>query len=435
MEHYLKMNYEKPFNLFTIKPITILWLFMYIVLFTSPLFPGPGTSGFHTVEYSFFTFGFLLMWLTAIAIMQKGIIKFKWDPVLYLCIVFVTLLSASIIDAPNKLKGVLFTGQYIPYFFIMYLVITLVDNEKKYKTVLDFLNILAFLFSLLIISMALKFNDRSTLDDFLVNNFLLETTKILTYLELTFAILVYQIFNARVRIFHYFVIISIFLAIMLSGSRGNMVILALTFLISFIKGTFSIKKILLIMGALFCMVFMMFTIDYVKERTVLLTGLVSQKSFEEKITAYSRLYTAMVALELMKSHPINGVGTGNLSYFTENILRETKGIPEQIIIYWNKHGQVFQTNTTPLKLGAELGIGGFLFFFIFYYYLWKRVNRSLPPASDYMRTILNGVKVFVIVGFIHNFTEPAFTNYYSWFFYGMVIAACRIAVNKDVKIS
>ena len=425
----------ESFNLFTVKPITILWVFMYLVIFTAPIFPGPGTFGFHTVEYSFFTFTFLLISLTAITIMQKGIVSFKWDPILYLCIIFLILLFVSIIDAPNKLNGVLFAGQYIPYFFLMYMVIALVDGEKKYNTVLNSLNILAFLFSLFIIAMALKFNDRSELDDFLVNNFLMETTKILTYIELSAAILAYRMLNFRLTIFQYFVIISIVLAIMLSGSRGNMIVLGLIFFISFIKGTFSVKKILLLIGAFFSMAIVIFTIGYVKERAALLTGVVSQESFEEKITAYSRLYTARIALELMESHPFNGVGTGNLSYFTEDMLKKTAGIPEKIITYWRQHGQIWYTNTTPLKLGAELGLGGFLFFFVFYYYMWKRVKRSFPSASDSMKIILNGVEIFIIAGFVHNFTEPALTNYYSWFFYGMVISACRIAADKSFHIS
>jgi hypothetical protein len=425
----------KSFNLFTVKPITILWVFMYLVILTAPIFPGPGTFGFHTVEYSFFTFAFLLMSLTILTIMHNGIVRFKWDPILYLCIVFLVLLFVSISDAPNKLKGLLFAGQYIPYFFLMYMVIILVDNEKKYNTVLDFLNILAFLFSLLIISMALKFNDRSKLDDFLVNNFLMETTKILTYMELAISILIYRLFNARVKIFEYFIIISVFLAVMLSGSKGNMIVFGLILFFSFIKGTFSVKKILIIIGAFFSMAVIIFTTTYVRERAEVLTGLVSQGTFEEKVTAFSRLFTAKVAFELMKSHPVNGVGIGNLSYFTEDILKKTTGIPEKIITYWSGHGQIYYTNTTPLKLGAELGIGGFLFFFVFYYYMWRRVKRSFPSASDSMKIILNGVEIFIIAGFVHNFTEPSFTNYYTWFFYGMVIAACRIAVNKDFKIS
>jgi hypothetical protein len=424
----------ESFNLFTVKPITILWVFMYLVVFTAPIFPGPGTFGFHTVEYSFFTFTFLLMSLTAITIMQKGIVRLQWDPILYLCIVFLILLFVSIIDAPNKLNGVLFAGQYIPYFFLMYLVIVLVDNEIKYNSVLNFLNILALLFSILIIIMSLKFNDRSKLDDFLVNNFLMETTKILTYMELAFSILIYRLFNARSTIFQYLVIASASLAIILTGSRGNMIVLSLIFLISFIKGNFSIRKVLIIIGASLSMAVIIFTTSYVRERAELLSGLVSQRAFEDKVTAFSRLYTAEIALGLMKKHPVNGVGTGNLSYFTEDMLKKTAGIPEKVIVYWSRHGQIFHTNTTPLKLGAELGVGGFLFFFVFYYYLWKRVQRSTRSASSSMKIILDGVKVFVIAGFVHNFTEPSFTNYYTWFFYGMVIAACRIATAKHTYL-
>lgn len=422
------MNQIKPF---AIRHTTILWLSMYVVLLTAPLSARMiKTTQFHTVEFNYFGFTLLLVWFAVIMSVHKGTFQVKFDRILYFCAAFLLLQILSLADAPSKFRGILFTGQYVPYFFMMYLAIVVIDDEAKLDSILRMLIYLTLFFSMFIVVLALKFNDRSTLDNFLVDNFYMETTKILTYMELVFPIIIHRLLNDRVR---YLDLICFFvgcLALLLSGSRGNLVVLVIMFSLAFIMRKLSLRKFMIAIGTVITVIAILAASGYVRERASSLLALTSEKSFQDKITDFSRLYTAEAAMELMKSHPFNGVGAGNLSYFLEIFLKNNKIIPPQIIQYWENHGQVYITNTTPLKLGAEAGIGGCIFFFVFYFYIWWRTRRATLLASGNLKTTLSGMKIFIIAGFIHNFTEPAFTSYYSWFFYGVVIAACRIAYQK-----
>jgi O-antigen ligase len=416
-----------------IKTSTILWVFMYLIFFTAPLFPGRGAFGFYMVEWSFFFWAAILIYLSVLIVLMKGTIIPIKDPIFIVVGIFFLIVIFSIIDSPNKLRSVLYAGQFIPYFFLMYLAIAIFDNEQKLSRIIDAMTFLILIFSLIIIGAAIAIGSRWELDDFLLNTFNIGILKMMSFMELPFSILVFRMLNDKLTPFNFLVFLSVSTATILSGSRGTYVIWALIVFLALLKSKQLKKKILVSIFAIVIIFVGILSSDYVRERLNLMV-VTSEQDYKEKITAFSRVYTAIVAWDTMIAHPFNGVGMGNLSSFIEDVIKHSKSIPAPILEYWES-SHLYETQTTPLKLGAELGFSGFFFFFIFYYYLLSRVRKAMksssPIYSHKMKNILQGAKIAIIAGFVHNFFDVSFYNYYSWFYYGIIIAATRIVSTNN----
>ena len=420
-------------NRSAIKTSTILWLFMYLVFFTAPLFPGRGAFGFYMVEWSFFFWAMILIYLSILIVLMKGTIIPVKDPIFVVVGIFFSIVIFSIIDSPNKLRSVLYAGQFIPYFFLMYFAIAIFDNEQKLSRIIDAMTFLILIFSLIIIGAAIAIGSRWELDDFLLNTFNIGILKMMTFMELPFSILVFRMLNDKLTPFRLLVFLSISIASVLSGSRGTYLIWALIVFLAVFKSNQLKKKLFISIFVIIIIFVGILSSDYVRERLNLMV-VTSEEDFNEKITAFSRVYTAIVAWDTMIAHPFNGSGMGNLSSFIEDVIKLSKSIPEPMLKYWEST-KLYETQTTPLKLGAELGFSGFIFFFIFYYYLFSRVRKAMksssPIYSHKMKNILQGAKIAIIAGFVHNFFDVSFYNYYSWFYYGIIIAATRIVSTKE----
>jgi hypothetical protein len=427
------MYNDNSINMLTVKGTITLWLFMYLVLFTAFLFPGQGEYGFYSVEWSFFFWAAILIYGVLLVVLKKGVFSFRTDPVLILIAVFFLMVLLSIVDAPNKFKGILYSGQFIPYFFLMYFTILIVTGEKKLIKVVDMMIFLALVFCLTAIVVAIVTGRREGLNDFLLNTFNIGVLKVISFTTFPLSILLSRILNERATPYRLFTFLMITIAIVLTGSRGNYLIWALIIFLSVIKARSFKKKVMILSIAGIIVIIGFLTMDYVLQRIQLL-AVTSSEEFNSNITAFSRLFTAKVALNLMIQHPFNGIGIGNLSYFMQSAISQTPGIPTAILRYWEQ-SQLYETQTTPLKLGAEIGMGGFIFFFAFYYYLWKRIKKSYYISPERIKVILDGIKIAIIADFLHNFVDVSFYNYYSWFYYGIIIAVSRIDYEKKTNNS
>jgi len=427
------MYNDNPINMLTVKGTITLWLFMYLVLFTAFLFPGQGEYGFYSVEWSFFFWAAILIYGTLLVVLKKGIFSFRTDPVLILIAVFFLMVLLSIVDAPNKFKGILYSGQFIPYFFLMYFTISIVNSEKKLIKVVDMMTFLALIFCLTAIAVSIVTGRREGLNDFLLNTFNIGVLKVISFVTFPFSILLSRILNEKVTPFRLITFLAVAIAVIFTGSRGNYLVWALIIFLSVLKADSFKKKIIIssIAGVIIIIGFL--TMDYVIQRIQLLV-VTSSEEFNRDIIAFSRLFTAKVALNLMIHHPFNGIGIGNLSYFMKDAISQTPGIPRAILQYWEQN-QLYETQTTPLKLGAEIGLGGFIFFFAFYYYLWNRIKKSYYISPERIRVIIDGIKIAIIADFLHNFLDVSFYNYYSWFYYGIIIAVSRIVYEKKTNNS
>jgi hypothetical protein len=87
---------------------------------------------------------------------------------------------------------------------------------------------------------------------------------------------------------------------------------------------------------------------------------------------------------------------------------------------------LYETTCAPLKMGGEIGVVGFFTFFAWYFILWRRIKVPQKNQRGKALQTLIGLEIYVIASFVHNFGDLGFYNYYSWVFYGVVLAAARI---------
>lgn len=427
------MSYARPFNLFSIKSVTTVWLFMFLVLFTAPLFPGRDTLGFYSVEWSFFFIAAIAIYLIVIMKLKNGSFILRTDPFYYLVGLFLTLALISIVDAPNRIRGLLYIGQYIPFFFVVVVIINVVNSERKLEKVVDMMIYLGLIYSLIVILSAFTLRERRSVDLFLINNFNIGVIKALLFWEVPFIILLVKAINEKITPGRITAIAAMTFAVMLTGSRGSILMLMIISVLVFLIARKTKRAAWVALTLLVMVAVGLSYSPYTVKRLELLV-VKSRADFEDKITSFSRLYTAMVATELMKNHPINGVGIGNSVYFVKSKMDELGyKIPDAVMEFWEER-RPFQTTAMPLKLGSELGILGFIYFFVFYYYLYKRVSKAYLRASNIrLKNILCGCKIAIIAALLHNFITPAYTNYYSWFYYGVMVAASRIGFSEESR--
>jgi len=419
-------------SIFSITPVNALLVFYVLFLITQPIFPAGGEFGFYTVELGFFVVVFFLMFFTILALFKEGSLSFKFDPILYFCLILLGLALFSAVDAPNKVRAFLYTGQYIPYFFLMYLALILIDNNNKLKFILNGLKWIGIIVCVLFIGGAIYYKERATLDLFLEYNFATNVCKILIYIELITCITLYRILTTRSKVSDILTGLIFLGAIIFTGSRGSYLILCFIICLALLKGGLTTRNLFLVLiGLLLCVTIVM-SIGYVRERVSLLYWSGAEAD-SRKVTAFSRVYTNMIALKIIKENALNGVGIGNLSYFTEDAFKNlAKKFPVAIINYYLKQN-IFETTTTPIKMGAELGLGGIIFFFVFYLYLYMRIEKAPRVPGSSLDDCLRGMEIFILASMAHNFIDPALSLYYTWFFIGIVLAAVRIAQSQQIS--
>jgi hypothetical protein len=424
----MAVSQARPASALRLDPAWGLGLAMFLAFAASPAFPPSDAVGFRSAELSFFGLVALVGWFTALVMVQGGRFRIPYDPILWFMAAFFLLLVVSIVDAPARFRALLVSGQYLPYYLLAYLVIACVRSEASLRTVMRATYLVALAFNAVFIAAALAFQSRGSLDDFMLRYFVLEVSKTIAFLQLPFALAVHRWLSGRGGSLDALVVVSSLAAIALSASRGSLGGAIFTIALAMLtRGSWPRKIATVTVGLLVGMLALL-TIDYVGERMQLMV-ITSQADYEEKITAFSRVYTALVAFELMRQHPLNGTGSGNLSDFSMAVIERDLDIPPKLMEYWERHyrevGRVWETTNTPLKLGAELGVGGFLCFFAFYLHLWRRVRRAMRRGGG--PEDLPALAIFVVASLAVNMVSLSFTNYYTWFFYGIVIAAARLS--------
>lgn len=431
------------------RPQDTLWFFMFVVLLTAPFFPGRLAFGFYSVEWSFFFFAGILITIFALVACSRGLVGVVYDPIVWWIGIYVCLMLVSAVDARGIVKSIIYAGSFIPYYVIIYIAIVYINDIYKLqhtinmltKLMILFILLILFIYVMLLLNLMPSFIYKTTalggvfdkgmrwyLDNSMLNLFNIGILKAVSYIELPLSIFMLNMLNKKINFYRTFIFVLIAIAIVLTGSRGNYAMFIGILGLSILKSKNFVRKIsiLSLFVGIFCLAFL--TTDYVRERLNYMV-VTSEADYESKIEAFSRVYTAKVALEVMLEHPWNGIGAWNLAYYMEDAIHSTKGIPLEILHYWEKT-KLYQTQTTPLKLGAEMGIGGFIFFFAFYFYLWDRVRKAKRAAPKDMQIILDGCGIAVIAGFVHNFVDVSFYNYYSWLNFGIICATTRIAQRK-----
>ncbi len=404
------------------------WLFMLIVLLTAPFFPGKGTYGFYSVEWSFFFFAFFYIFAALIAFFM-GVFPAKYDPAYCILALFFLCGALSIIDTPSRLRAVLFLGQLVPYYFVFIVGITLIRTEVVLDHVLDRVMLVSILFSAIVLFAFIFYRDRSGLNDFLLNNTNIAVNKILTYFELPFCVAVYRLLSGSksstlVKTMFFMGLLSV----VLSGSRGSLLIVIGIIGLCFLKSRRPGRSTTVTFIALVLLSFGLAISPYTSERIEKLIG--TSGETRENAERFSRFYTAMIAAELLVSHPVNGVGMGNLSAYSEIALQSVP-VPPAVREYWGRT-HIYETVCSPMKWGAEVGVIGFILYFVFFYKLYMRIKTAVKQSTGKLQQTLIGLQIYVIASFMHNLGDLGFYNYYCWIYYGIVFAASNVRGNPPL---
>jgi hypothetical protein len=407
----------------SVRPLDITCGFLYLVLLTVPLFPKPGEYGFYLVEWSFFFFAAFLMYVTVLTFLLLGQGVVIWDRSFLLLGVFLFLGGVSALDAVNKARALVYLGQYVPYFFLFALILSTATSEDRLKRVIRAVTMLAFLFIAAIVVFGLMTKSRMELNKATMHWLGTDVVKALSYVEFPACLVLYRMIRDRVRGLDVAFVMLLAIAIALTGSRGSFAALLGMVAVAALRSGRPGRGILgvAVVGAALVGGFALSDYSWARISGSFVSN---EVEFDRQLEGFSRLYTAKVAWTVMTENWANGVGPGNLSMHTERVVRGLH-FPQKILDYWDRK-KIFETTTAPLKLGAELGVGGVVFFLAFYLYLWRRL-RGARRRRRGMDAWLGGAEVFVVSSFLHSFVDLGFTNYYYWFYYGIVIAIARVA--------
>jgi len=407
-------NFKEKAN--TAKLARLIWIFMFLVLIFSPFFPGKGTLGFYSIEWSFFFFVFFLMF---VIFLTWGMRQFspRWDSFYTIFLIYWLWGFIAIFGAPNKVRAILFWGQYIPFYFILILCISLIVTENILNDIITKLTYLGMFFCLIVSVGFIYFRDRGLLNDFMLDKFQIDLLKVLPYIELPLCVAIYRTmagYKSRLNVLLFILGLAL---VVISGSRGSCLILLGILGLALFKSKYLGRAVLAIFLAGFLVTALLILNPYTADRFGELA--------EGRGESVSRVYTGMVAFQTMKDNPVLGIGMGNLSEYSLKALANV-AVPDDVRRYWNSKNMLYETTCAPLKMGGEIGVVGFFTFFAWYFILWRRIKVPQKNQRGKALQTLIGLEIYVIASFVHNFGDLGFYNYYSWVFYGVVLAAARI---------
>jgi hypothetical protein len=355
------------------------------------------------------------MFIVLLSVFLKKV-ALAWDNIYNLFLIYWMWGFATIFFAANKTRAILFWGQYFPLFFLVVICLSLLKTEKMVNEIVNKITLINILYCLIIIISFIIFKDRGYLNEFVLNNFQMDVTKILPYMELPLCVAVTRVVSGKKSGLSYTIFILGLVAIVISGTRGSILVLAGILGLAFIKSGKYLRALLITLFAGLLFMAAVFWAPYTVERFIELK--------EQSGESFSRLYTGKVAFRTMLDRPLFGVGMGNLSQYSETAMKQVQ-VASEVEEFW-KRRMLYETTCSPLKMGAEIGILGFTVFFLWYFTLWRRIKNAKINQKGDALIMLTGLEIFIIASFVHNFIDLGFYNYYSWLYYGIVLAAANV---------
>jgi hypothetical protein len=361
--------------------------------------------------------------------MRKGLTYYiHKDTVHIFLAVFLIIAAVSIIQAEDKFRAALFFCQYPAFFFMMYLVVHTLNSEERLNASLNIIYAIVSFISLYIIILSAILQNRDSLTFFLLDTINFSVGKVGIIMEVPISILLFRMIKKDMKLTHFIIVAVATVAMMSLASRGTFIAWLVMIALLLIKSRFRLKRagpvFLVILIIALCFSFL----NRTNKRFDSYLLVFDKAKYNEKIIAFSRFYTAKVAYRIMLDAPLTGAGLGNLSYKLAPTIENMTDIPDKILEYWRSRDEIFMTTCSPLKLGAETGVPGFLFFFVFFYYIWRRLRYAYYISGGDLKLTIGGMQIALIVRFIHEMADLGYMTYFSWFYFGMFIAASRIAV-------
>ncbi|HZW04010.1 MAG TPA: O-antigen ligase family protein [Anaerolineaceae bacterium] len=139
-----------------------------------------------------------------------------------------------------------------------------------------------------------------------------------------------------------------------------------------------------------------------------------------------------VGWDVFDQFPWLGVGLGNSGYFfTENLSSFSWGLPEvRTLMYHQSH--IPNTKNLWVRLLSETGIVGFSVFIAWLFTLWQ-TGQMLRRQKAVIFGVFGLAGLLTLVAFIiEGFSLDSFALPYYWLSFGLLVAAYRIARQKNV---
>ena len=174
----------------------------------------------------------------------------------------------------------------------------------------------------------------------------------------------------RGKLYDYLSFILITATLLLSMSQGAWIGLFLAEILLFVFGDKKIRKSILILAFLLIVLFFIFSVHSFATGNRFLDFFYTRLDMTSN-SKVDRIYIWRSSIKMFLDHPITGVGLGTFSLeYPDYIL---PGAREIIVSF---------AHNLPLNLLVETGIVGFLTFFSFLIYLYRRCLSSLKISKD-----------------------------------------------------
>lgn len=319
----------------------------------------------------------------------------KFDILLWSWLPFLTWsLIVGLLIGLDKLKILSFWKNFFTGFFVLLLVLFFVNNKQQLKTLIKATIIWGIVLSLLQIKVIIEAGSLAAgfVGLFLYKNLLSVGWGKSNYLAAFFVIIIpitigYLLYTKKKysKIFLTLSLILMFFAITLTLSRGGILALLITLLITLPKVIE--KKYFFSFLLIFLSIVLIILLNPL---TYILIDRIS--TLESSSSVYSRINFYKDVWNTFLSHPFTGVGLGNLGYYSKFIL-----------------GPDLSPSAHNIVLGAlgELGIFGTIFYLSIFIILTNKIYNDYQSEKDKYLKILRWCFFSSIVGgLIHTLVEP-----------------------------
>lgn len=208
------------------------------------------------------------------------------------------------------------------------------------------------------------------------------------------------------------------LVIFYSGSRGGMLSFGVAATLLILSRTHVVKLPAKAFFVTVCLLLVSFSsIDTERYSTLL--------SLEQDYNVYDetgRIELWKIGAKAMLNNPFTGVGVGNYSYAV-GLERQARGSGT---LKWQT------AHNSPIQIGAETGVLGFVLFLLISLNVWRILNRTKKKASQER---LVKIAEMGIIGFVGLFVAGLFLSQAYSFYWAFYVAVSAVVSNLLVRDS
>jgi O-antigen ligase len=307
-------------------------------------------------------------------------------------------------------------------FPVYFLLNSSVDSWKLLKW-FAYVGALSALLGLIVLGVRLGFMDINPLINESDFSLFLHRSYQATYWELCLVYFLFTLFsNKRFLWLRITIIILLSLSVLLTYSKAGIIVMLLAYSVFVLRLIFKYNYFKAALGSVAVLIAILVTINAITPKPLARFNAMLTNAFQtnnipkHKDSNKSRLVMWSTSVDIIKEHPIIGVGTGDVNTALRAKNAE-KGLPEFVKLNLNAHNQFLNTFVAIGMVGFFLFVGMFVTAFI-------AVRKHLvSPALGYL--VLVGIIVFSL-------TESAFETQA-----GIVTFTCLILLmsRKNVDLN